>query len=56
MCICLISKYMRSGTLDLQLDLGRPSRAKPSQASSMGNPQKRPKHVAEGNVKQSTLG
>jgi hypothetical protein len=26
MCICLIYKYFRSGILDLQLDLGKPSR------------------------------
>jgi hypothetical protein len=35
-------KYFRSATLDLQLDLGKPSRPKPIQASSVGSPQKRP--------------
>jgi hypothetical protein len=34
---------LRSGTLNIQLDLGRPSRARPSRASSVGSPQNRPK-------------
>jgi hypothetical protein len=37
---CLIYKCWRSGSLDLQLDLGRPSRAKPSKASSVESPMK----------------
>ncbi len=42
--------------LDLQPDLGKPSRAKPRQASSVGSPQSVPRHVTKGNVKKSTLG
>jgi hypothetical protein len=32
MCICLIYRYSRSGTLNLQPDLGKPNRPKPGQA------------------------
>ncbi len=36
-------QVLKIWTLDLQPDLGRPSRAKPSKASSVGSPQKSPK-------------
>ncbi len=36
-------QVLKIGDLDLQLDLGRPSRVEPSQASNAGSPQKRPK-------------
>ncbi len=39
----LLYKRLRFGTFDLQQDLGKPSRGKPSQATSMGSSQKHPK-------------